>query len=148
MLTALELRIRPAHVVLAALATLAMLAALATFSGGGRPGSSTEVGRVTPTSVFLPIAEKVSTTVVDEAPAPAVAANRPRTVRQPAAQTGTSQPAAQDVGTATGGDTNVTVDNGSSDTETESGGAHVGNRADVSANSSTTGADEDGDPNP
>jgi hypothetical protein len=86
----------------------------------------------------------VSTTVVDEAPAPVVHAARPRVVRQPAAQTGASQPA-QGVGAAGGGgDTNVSVENGSNNTDTDSGGAHVGNSADVSANSSShTAEDED-----
>ena len=137
-------RITTAHLVVGALGVLALMAALATLVGGGGTASPREVGAVTPTKVFLPIPNKVSTTVVDEAPAPAVQATKPRIARQPAAQTGASQPA-QGVGAATGGgDTNVTVDNGSSDTETESGGAHVGNSANVSANSASNTAEDDG----
>ncbi len=140
----IDRHVRPSHLVIGALAVLALMAAVATFAGG-RPTSSREVGRVTPTKVFLPIPKKVATTVVDEAPAPAVDASRTRVARQPAAQTGTSQPA-QGAGAATGGggDTNVTVENGSNDTDTNSGGAHVGNNADVSANSSTHTAEDDG----
>ena len=139
----IERRVSTAPLVAGALVALALMAALATLVGGGRTASPREVGAVTPTKVFLPIPNEVSTTVVDEAPAPAVQAAKPRVARQPAAQTGASQPA-QGVGAATGGDTNVTVDNGSSNTETESGGAHVGNSANVSANSASNTAEEDG----
>lgn len=132
----LRRRLGPLHLVAGALVALAVVAMLTAVGG-----QKTTKVQLEPASDLLPVPVSVGNTVepaaeekAQVAPAPA----RSRSAVAPQTGTGTTgtAPAGSAAGTAGGGNTDVTIDNGTNDTETSSGGSSVNNNANMCSSSS------------
>jgi hypothetical protein len=129
-------RFGPIHLVAFALAALAVVATLTAVRGQNIPKVQLE-----PASDLLPVPVTVGQTVEPPAQEKAQVAPAPARSRGTgAAQTGTgttgTATAGQGAGSTGGGNTDVTIQNGTNDTETSSGGSHVNNSANSCVGSS------------